>query len=158
MSSTLASLLHDPGRLAALRQVNLLDTPTEEALDRLVRQAANALAVPVALVSLIEQDRQLFKASVGLAGPWASARQLALSHSLCQHLLVTRQPLVIPDTRRDPLARDNEFTLALGLAAYLSVPLIVAGQVLGSLCVADRHPRDWTAEQVATLTDLAGQV
>jgi PAS domain S-box-containing protein len=155
MSSTLASLLHDPGRLAALRQVNLLDTPTEEALDRLVRQAANALAVPVALVSLIEQDRQLFKASVGLAGPWASAGQLALSHSLCQHLLVTRQPLVVPDTRRDPLARDNEFILALGLAAYLSVPLVVAGQVLGSLCVADRQPRDWTAEQVAALTDLA---
>jgi PAS domain S-box-containing protein len=158
MSSRLTSLLLDPGRLATLRQSNLLDTPAEEAFDRLVRQTAHVLEVPVALVSLIEEDRQLFKASVGLSAPWASARQMALSQSLCQHLLVTRQPLVIPDTRRDRLARDNEFILSHGLAAYLSVPLIVSGQVLGSLCVADRQPRDWTADQVAALTDLADPV
>ena len=158
MSATLTSLLLDSGRLVALRQVNLLDTPREEALDRLVRQAAGALKAPIALVSLIEQDRQVFKAFVGLPEPWASARQLALSQSLCQQLLVTRQPLVIPDTRRDPLARDNEFLLALGVAAYLGVPLIVSGQVLGSLCVADRQPRAWTPEQVAALVDLAGPV
>jgi PAS domain S-box-containing protein len=158
MSSSLTSLLLDPGRLATLRQSNLLDTPAEEAFDRLVRQAAGVLEVPVALVSLIDKDRQLFKASVGLPAPRASARQMALSHSLCQHLLVTRQPLVIPDTRRDRLARDNEFLLAHGLAAYLAIPLIVSGHVLGSLCVADRQPRDWTADQVATLTDLAGPV
>jgi PAS domain S-box-containing protein len=112
--------------------------------------------VPVALVSLIDQDRQVLKASVGLPEPWASARQTPLSSSLCQQLLVTRQSLVIPDTRRDPLARDDEFLLAHGLAAYLSVPLIVAGQVLGSLCVADRQPRHWSADQVATLIELAG--
>jgi PAS domain S-box-containing protein len=158
MSSRLTSLLLDPGRLAALRQTNLLDTPAEEAFDRLVRQAAGVLEVPVALVSLIDEDRQVFKAFVGLPELWASVRQLALSQSLCQHLLVTRQPLVIPDTRRDPLARDNEFILALGVAAYLGIPLIVSGQVLGSLCVADRQRRDWTAEQVAALTELAGLV
>jgi PAS domain S-box-containing protein len=158
MSATLTSLLLDPGRLAALRQLDLLDTPAEEALDRLVRQAAGALEAPTALVSLLERDRQVFKAFVGLPEPWAAARQLPLPQSLCQQLLVTRQPLVIPDTRRDPLARDNEFLLALGLAAYLGIPLIVSGQVLGSLCVADRQPRAWTPEQVATLVDLAGQV
>jgi len=158
MPSTRTSLLLDPGRLAARGQSNLLDTPAEEAFDRLVRQAAGVLEVPIALVSLIEDDRQVFKAFVGLPEPWAAARQLALSQSLCQQLLVTRQPLVIPDTRRDPLARDNEFLLALGVAAYLGVPLIVAGQVLGSLCVADRQPRAWTPDQVATLVDLAGPV
>jgi PAS domain S-box-containing protein len=158
MSSRLTSLLLDPDRLATLRQSNLLDTPAEAAFDRLVWRAAHALEAPVALVSLIDKDRQLVKASVGLSGPWASAGQLALAHSLCQHLLVTRQPMVIPDARRDPLARDNEFLLAHGLAAYLGLPLIVSGHVLGSLCVADRRPRDWTADQVATLTDLAGPV
>jgi PAS domain-containing protein len=158
MSSRPSSLLLDPGRLAALRQTNLLDTLAEEAFDRLVRQAAHMLEVPIALVSLIDEDRQLVKASVGLPEPWASARQMALSHSLCQQLLVTRQPLVIPDTRRDSLARDHEFILALGLAAYLGIPLMVSGQVLGSLCVADRRPRAWTADQVAALTDLAGPV
>jgi PAS domain S-box-containing protein len=158
MSSRLTNLLLDPGRLAALRQTNLLDTPAEDAFDRLARQAARKLDVPIALVSLIDEDRQFLKASAGLPEPWASARQMALSRSLCQHLLVTRQPLVIPDTRRDRLARDNEFILSLGLAAYLGVPLILAGHVLGSLCVADRQPRNWTPDQVATLVDLAGQV
>jgi PAS domain S-box-containing protein len=156
MSSRLTSVLADPGRLAALRQSNLLDTPAEEAFDQLVRQAAHLLEVPIALVSLVDQDRQVLKASVGLPGPWASARQTPLSYSLCQQLLVTRQSLVIPDTRRHPLTRDNEFLLAHGLAAYLAIPLIVSGQVLGALCVADRQPRHWTADQVATLTELAG--
>jgi PAS domain S-box-containing protein len=156
LSSRLTSVLADPGRLAALQQSNLLDTPADEVFDRLVRKAARLLEVPIALVSLLDEDRQVLKASVGLPGPWASARQTPRSSSLCQQLLVTGQPLVIPDTRRDPLARDNEFVLAHGLAAYLAIPLIVAGQVLGSLCVADRQPRHWTEEQVAALTELAG--
>jgi len=156
MSSRLTSVLADPGRLAALQQSNLLDTPAEEAFDRLVRQAAHLLEVPIALVSLIDEDRQFLKASVGLPGPWASARQTPLSSSLCQQLLVTRQPLVIPDTRRHPRTRDDEFVLALGVAAYLAIPLIVSGQVLGALCVADRQPRHWSADQVATVTELAG--
>jgi PAS domain S-box-containing protein len=158
MSARLTSLLHDPGRLAALRQIDPLDSPAEEAFDRLVRQAAAVLEAPVALVSLMDQDHQLFKASVGLPDPWASTRQLAVSQSLCRHLLVTRGPLVIPDTRRDRLARNNEFLLALGVATYLGIPLIVSGQVLGSLCVADQQPRDWTPDQVAALTDLADPV
>jgi PAS domain S-box-containing protein len=156
VSARRTSVLADPGQLAALRQRNLLDTPAEEAFDRLVRQATHLLEVPIALVSLLDEDRQVLKASVGLPQPWASARQTPLSSSLCQQLLVTRQSLVIPDTHRHPLTRDDEFLLALGLAAYLSVPLIVDGQVLGALCVADRQPRHWTAEQVATLTELVG--
>jgi PAS domain S-box-containing protein len=156
LSSRLTSVLADPGRLAALQQTNLLDTPAEQAFDRLVRQAAHLLEVPIALVSLLDEDRQVLAASVGLPQPWASARQTPLSSSLCQQLLVTRQPLVIPDTRRDPRARDDEFILALGVAAYLAIPLIASGQVLGALCVADRQPRNWTADQVATLTELAG--
>jgi PAS domain S-box-containing protein len=150
------SVLADPGWLAALRQRKLLDTPAEEDFDRLVRQAAHLLEVPIALVSLLDQDRQVLKASVGLPQPWASGRQTPLPSLRCQQLLVTRQSLVIPDTRRDPRTRDDEFLLAHGVAAYLSVPLIVAGRVLGSLCVADRQPRHWTAEQVATLTELVG--
>jgi PAS domain S-box-containing protein len=155
LSSRHTSVLADPGQLAALRQRKLLDTLAEEAVDRLVRQAAHLLEVPIALVSLLDEDRQVLKASVGLPQPWASARQTPLSSSLCQQLLVARQPLVIPDTRRHPLTRDDEFLLAHGLAAYLGVPLIVDGQVLGLLCVADRQPRHWTEEQVAALTELA---
>jgi GAF domain-containing protein len=124
MSSSLTSVLADPGRLAAVRQTNLLDSPAEDAFDRVARMAARLLEVPIALVPLIEHDRQFFKACVGLPEPWASARQTPLSHSLCQHVLVARQPLAIGDTGRDALARDNPLVRELGLAAYLGVPLI----------------------------------
>jgi PAS domain S-box-containing protein len=156
----LTSVLADPGRLAAVRQTNLLDTPAEDAFDRVARMAARLLDVPIALVPLIEDDRQFFKACVGLPEPWASARQTPLSHSLCQHVVVARQPLAIGDTGRDALARDNPLVRELGLAAYLGVPLIddTSGYVLGSMCVADHRPRDWTSDQVAILNDLAGLV
>jgi PAS domain S-box-containing protein len=159
MASRLTSVLADPDRLAAVRKTNLLDTPAEAAFDRVARLAARLLEVPIALVPLIEADRQFFKACVGLPEPWASARQTPLSHSLCRHVVVARQPLAIGDTGRDALARDNPLVQQLGLAAYLGVPLIdPSGHVLGSVCVADRRPRDWTSEQVAILTDLAGLV
>jgi PAS domain S-box-containing protein len=159
VASSLTSVLADPGRLAAVHQTNLLDTPAEDAFDRVARMAARLLDVPIALVPLIEDDRQFFKACVGLPEPWASARQTPLSHSLCQHVLVARQPLAIGDTSRDPLARDNPLVRELGLAAYLGVPLIDAsGYALGSMCVADHRPRDWTPDQVAILNDLAGLV
>jgi PAS domain S-box-containing protein len=158
MASSLTSLLADPGRLAALRQTNLLDTAAEEAFDRLARLAARVLGAPIALVTLVDRDRQFLKACLGLPEPWASARQLPLSHSLCQRLLVTGQPLVIGDVRHDPLARGNQAVSELGVAAYLGIPLRLAGQVLGSLCVADRRPRDWTADDVAALADVAGLV
>jgi PAS domain S-box-containing protein len=152
-------VLADPERLAAVRQTNLLDTPAEDAFDRVARMATRLLDVPIALVPLIEDDRQFFKACVGLPEPWASARQTPLSHSLCQHVVVARQPLAIGDTDRDALARDNPLVRELGLAAYLGVPLIdAAGYVLGSVCVADHRPRDWTPDQVAVLSDLAGLV
>jgi PAS domain S-box-containing protein len=159
MASRLTSVLADPGRLAAVRHTHLLDTPAEDAFDRVARMAARLLDVPIALVPLIEDDRQFFKACVGLPEPWASARQTPLSHSLCQHVVVARQPLAIGDTGRDAVARDNPLVRELGLAAYLGVPLIdTSGYVLGSMCVADHRPREWTPDQVAILTDLAGLV
>jgi PAS domain S-box-containing protein len=158
MSPSLSSLLVDPGRLAVLRQTNLLDSPAEEAFDRIARLAARLLELPIVLVSLVDQDRLFLKACLGLPEPWASARQLPLSHSLCQQLLVTRRPLVIPDTGRDPPGRDHRVVSELGVGAYLGVPLIVSGQVLGAVCAADRRPRDWADDDLATLADLAAML
>jgi PAS domain S-box-containing protein len=158
MSSSLTSLLVDPGRLAALRRTELLDTPAEEAFDRVARLAARALDLPVALVSLVDEDRLFLKACLGLPEPWASARQTPLSHSLCQRMLVTRRPLVVDDVRRELPGHDNRLVLELGVAAYLGVPLIVSGHVLGGLCVADRRPRVWSDHDVAVLAELAGVV
>jgi PAS domain S-box-containing protein len=152
-------LLTDPVRLAALRRTGLLDSPAEEAFDRLARLAARLLDAPVALVSLIDQDRQFFKACIGLPEPWSSVRQTPLSHSYCRHLLDPKVPLVIDDARLDPRVRDNPAILELGLLAYLGIPLVSPDdQVLGALCVLDHQPRTWTLEEVATLSDLAASV
>ena len=159
MTASLTSVLADPGRLAAVRRTNLLDSPTEESFDRLVRLAARVLGAPMAMVTLIDEHRQFLKACHGLPEPWASARQTPLSHSICQHLLVTGGALVINDARLDPLTIGNGFVVELGAIAYLGVPLLTwSGHVLGSFCVSDRRPRIWTADDIAILTELAGLV
>jgi PAS domain S-box-containing protein len=158
MSSNLASLLFDPARLAALRRTNLLDTPAEEAFDRVTRLAARVLDLPIVLVSLVDHDRLFLKACLGLPEPWASTRQTPLTHSLCQRLLVTRRPLVIRDTERELSEGESQLIQELGVAAYLGVPLIVSGHVLGGLCVADRQPRSWSDGEVATLSELAAVI
>ena len=128
--------------MAALRRTGLLDSPAEEAFDRLARLAARLLDAPVALVSLVDQDRQFFKACIGLPEPWSSVRQTPLSHSYCRHLLDPKAPLVIDDARLDPRVRDNPAILELGLLAYLGIPLVSPDdQVLGTLCALDHQPR-----------------
>jgi len=146
-------------RLEALRATELLDSPAEEAFDRLTKLAAKLLNAPVALISLVDSDRQFFKSSVGLAEPWRSARQTPLTHSFCRHTLITRQPLVIEDARTHPLVRDNLAIRDLDVVAYAGIPLITTeGHALGTLCVIDHRPRSWTADQIEILETLTASV
>ena len=148
-----------PARLAELRRVKLLDTPADDPYDRLARLAAKLLNTPVALVSLVDEDRQFFKSCVGLDEPWRSARQTPLSHSFCQHALEAGQPLVIEDARAHPLVRESPAIRDLGVVAYAGVPLITSnGHALGTLCVIDHKPRAWARDQIETLIDLAAAV
>jgi len=145
--------------LAALHAVALLDTPTEEAFDRLSRLAARFVNAPVALVSLVDADRQFFKSCIGLPEPWSSIRETPLSHSFCQHNRVAGHPLLIEDARTHPLVKDNLAIRDLNVIAYLGIPLITSdGYVLGSFCVIDYKPRQWGAEDVAVIQDLAAAV
>jgi hypothetical protein len=149
----------DPARLEALSATALLDSPAEEAFDRLTQLAAKLLNTPVALISLVDSDRQFFKSSVGLAEPWRSARQTPLTHSFCRHTLISREPLVVEDARTHPLVRDNLAIRDLDAVAYAGVPLITAaGHALGTLCVIDHQPRSWTADQIETLETLTASV
>jgi PAS domain S-box-containing protein len=144
-------------RLDALRRACVLDTPPEEAFDRLTRLAARTLRAPVSLVSLVDADRQFFKSCAGaLPEPWHSARQTPLSHSFCQHAVTSGKPLVINDAREHPLVKDNGAVSDLGVIAYAGVPLTTAeGQVLGSFCVIDNQPRRWTDDDLEILHTLA---
>ena len=99
--SDLSAHVGTPARLAALQAVALLDTPTEEAFDRLSRLAARFLNAPVALVSLVDANRQFFKSCVGLPEPWRSRRETPLSHSFCQHNRIAGQPLLMTPVDHD---------------------------------------------------------
>ena len=144
-------------RLEALRRAHVLDTPPEEAFDRLTRLAAAVLHVPVSLVSLVDHDRQFFKSCAGtLPEPWHAQRQTPLSHSFCRHAVTRAQPLVIDDAREHPLVKDNGAVADLGVVAYAGVPLILSdGHAVGSFCVIDSKPRKWTANDLDVLRTLA---
>jgi hypothetical protein len=149
----------DPARLAAVRATGLLDAPVQPALDRLAGLAARILNAPVALVSLVDRDRQVYVGCIGLEEPWASRRETPLSHSLCQHAVATREPLVLSDVREHPGLRENLAVRDLDAIAYAGIPLITEdGHVLGTLCAIDHRPRTWTTDQIDVLRDLAAAV
>jgi signal transduction histidine kinase len=149
----------NPARLAALRRLGILDTPVEAAFDRLGALAARVLKTPIALVTLVDDTRQFFKSCQGLPEPWASWRHTPLSHSFCQHVLTTSNPLVIPDARVDPRFSENLAIRDLGVVAYLGIPLVLSGgEVLGSFCVIDHVPRDWTTDDIHILSVIAASV
>jgi signal transduction histidine kinase len=151
-----ASELNQLERLAALEATALLDTPPEEAFDQFTRLASTILQTPVALVSLVDRDRQFFKSSVGLPEPWASFRQTPLSHSFCKHVVGTSELLSVSDARTHPLLKDNLAVPELGVIAYLGIPLTTAqGFTLGSFCVIDGKPREWTPREMEILQNLA---
>ena len=155
-SAVVPAAIADPERLAALRATRLLDAPPHPALDRLARLAARVLEAPVALVSLVDRDRQVFASCIGLADPWGRDRQTPLTHSFCQHAVASREPLVVNDARRHPLLRENLAIRDLDVIAYAGIPLITAdGHALGTLCVIDHRPRSWTDEDLETLRDIA---
>lgn len=154
-----AASARDPVRLGALRATGLLDSDVEPTFDRHARLAAQVLNAPVALVSLVDSDREFFKSCVGLPEPWASARELPLTHSFCQHAVATREPVVVEDARQHQVLRHNLAVRDLGVIAYAGIPLIdTDGHALGALCVIDSQPRHWTTNQIQLLSDLAASV
>ena len=154
-----AAAVKDSDRLDALRATGLLDSDITPSFDRLARLAAHVLNAPVALVSLVDADRQFFKSCLGLPEPWASERQAPLTHSFCQHAVASREPLLVDDAREHEYLRGNLAIRDMGVIAYAGIPLIDPdGHALGTLCVIDSHPRHWTTHQVQLLSDLAGSV
>jgi signal transduction protein with GAF and PtsI domain len=154
-----AAAVKDTDRVNALHATGLLDSDVTPSFDRLARLASHVLNAPVALVSLVDADRQFFKSCLGLPEPWASARQSPLTHSFCQHAVASREPLLVDDSREHELLRDNLAIRDMGVIAYAGIPLIDSdGHALGTLCVIDSRPRHWTTHQVQLLSDLAASV
>jgi signal transduction histidine kinase len=127
--------------------------------DRITRLARATLRVPVCLVSLVTSDRQVFVGASGLPDELEATREAPLSHSICQHAVARRSMLVVGDTLADPVIREVLSVLKYGIRAYLGCPLITRdGTVLGSLCVIDQKPREWTLDEIDLIRDFAALV
>ncbi|MGI8683794.1 MAG: PAS domain S-box protein [Acidimicrobiales bacterium] len=150
-------LIPESQRLAELVAYGVLDTAAEQAFDDIVRVAAEAAGCPTALVSLLDEDRQWFKARHGM-----DAGQTPRDQAFCEHALRADAPLVVPDATADPRFADNPLvTGAPGIRFYAGFPLRTAtGAVLGTLCVLGYEPRPGglTCAQERLLTVLAAQV
>ncbi len=152
-----SSAVADPQRLATLRRLVLLDSGASETFDRLARLAARTLRAPVGLLTLVDADRQYFKAAFGLPEPLASTRETPLAYSICQYAIALGAPLVVCDTGVEHWLDDNLAVTEFGIKAYAGVPLVCGGEhAVGTLCVLDVVPRQWTTEDLANLEDLAG--
>ncbi|MFQ3613499.1 MAG: PAS domain S-box protein, partial [Cyanobacteriota bacterium] len=143
-------------RLAALREYHVLDTAPEASFDELVRLAAFVCSTPVALVSLIDRDRQWFKAKLGL-----EVEQTPRDVAFCAHAILTPQePLVVEDAQQDERFADNPFVTGdPHIRFYAGIPLVTPeGSALGTLCVIDYQPRHLSPEQLEQLKALGHQV
>lgn len=148
--------IRDGARLAALRDLDLLDSGPDEAIDRFTRLATDLLGVPVSLVTLIDSNRQFFISQRGLIGEWAIDRQTPLSHSFCQYAVATKAPVVIEDARADPVLAGNLAVRDLGVVAYAGMPLVLEdGNAVGALCAIDDKPHPWSDHELRILEDLA---
>jgi PAS domain S-box-containing protein len=141
-------------RLSALRACGVLDTPAHPAFDALTRLAGRVCDAPIAAVVLVDKDRQWFKSMVGLEG-----KQTSREVSFCAHAIVSSKPLVVRDARQDSRFAFNPLvTGGPRLRSYAGVPLVLEGEhAVGTICVLDTRPRDFTREQLEALQLLAAQ-
>lgn len=142
-------------RLAALRSYRILDTAPEKAFDDLVRLASQICGTPIALITLIDAERQWFKSRVGV-----SVQETSRDIAFCAHAIRQTELFIIPDATQDERFRDNPFVMSEPkIRFYTGAPLITAeGHALGTLCVIDRRPRLLDAWQLEALDALRRQV
>jgi PAS domain S-box-containing protein len=154
---TLPPIPHDePERLAALHRLDVLDTPPEHELDVITRLAADRFDTAIALVSLVDADRQWFKSRHGL-----EAAETCRSDSFCGHTIAGEGVMVVPDAAADPrFSRNPLVTGEPHIRFYAGAPLVLAdGYQIGTLCVIDASPRDgFSAREAEALQLMARQV
>lgn len=142
-------------RLEALRRYAILDTADEASFDRITQIAARLFDVPMALVSLVDSERQWFKSCIGV-----DMRETSRDIAFCAYALFTPEPMVVPNAPEDPrFAKNPLVTGPPGIRFYAGAPLLTSdGFALGTLCVIDVKPRQPTKAQLDSLRDLAAVV
>ncbi len=144
---------YETARLSVLKQLNLLDTPPSESFDRITRLASKLFDLPIAAVSLTDQDRQWFKSRVGVEH-WEIPRFKAC----CGEVADASEVLVVPDLLQSDHYRDSLLANS-GIRFYAGAPLVTRdGYTLGAMCVLGTEPRTASAEEISALKDLAAMV
>ena len=145
----------EPERLALLHALDLFDTPAEPAFDLITKLVALTLDVPVALISLVDTDRQRFTSRVGF-----DISETPREFSFCAHAILQADPLIVADAWSDARFRDNPMvTGAPHIRFYAGVPVVTSlGHAIGTLCAIDSRPRTLTQGQIDTLVGLASLV
>jgi GAF domain-containing protein len=147
------NLPHDETvRVAALHALLMLDTAPEERFDLIVEYCRSRFNVPIALVSLVDTDRQWFKAAAGLG-----VSQTPRDISFCGHAILSPDILVVPNTARDERFADNPLVIGTPhIAFYAGCPLeLASGHRVGTLCLIDRRVRSLGDDDLRDLRDLA---
>jgi diguanylate cyclase (GGDEF)-like protein len=144
----------EAARLAALQRLNILDTPPEDDYDNLTRLAAFVCNTPIALITLVDQERQWFKSSFGM-----DLKETPRALSFCTYALRAQQLLIVPDARLDERFAGNPFVASEpGIRFYAGMPIAgPEGHSLGTLCVIDYRPRELPEECCGALRVLARQ-
>jgi len=141
-------------RIEALRSLNVLDTLPEERFDRLTRMAKRMFGVPIALVSLVDENRQWFKSSLGFG-----VSEISRDISFCGHAILGDKVFIIQNATEDQRFADNPLVLGdPNIRFYAGCPLFLSGQKLGTLCIIDQKPRSFEKEDIEALKDLACMV
>lgn len=145
----------ESARIKALQQYNILDTPTEQTYDDITSLAAFICDVPIALISLVDTERQWFKSKVGM-----TVSETSRDVSFCAHAILNKDIMIVKDARNDDRFAGNPLvTCAPNIRFYAGVPLITASDhSLGTLCVIDYQPRELSNVQERTLIALARQI
>ncbi len=153
---TLPAITEEARRLAALRELGVLDTLPESAFDTITATAAQLCGVPIALISLVDAHRQWFKSSFGMPGANETSRDVAF----CDHAIRDDALFEVPDATSDPRFRDNPFvTGEPDVRFYAGAPIVMPnGERIGTVCVIDRAPRELDDHQRSMLTHLAAIV
>jgi len=146
-------------RLAELNGLNLLDTPMEADFDQVTTRLTKLFKLPIALLTLIDKDRQWFKSQTGLPTDLAEARCTSRDVSLCGHVIANDEVLIVRDLARDPRFANNPFVKERGLRFYAGVPLRGPnGFPIGTLSILDTKPREMTRQEQELLKMIAGDV
>jgi serine phosphatase RsbU (regulator of sigma subunit) len=149
----------DPARLAAVRTTDLLDTGPEPVFDDLAGLAAGLTGCDRAFITVVDESRSFWKSCVGVDADAVADRQNPVEESFCYFLVGLADRFAVTDAATDPRTRDHPSVGPMKIGAWAGHPILAeGGQVLGSLCVIDEQPHDWSAAELTSLATLARAV